>query len=171
MRRAVARRILKGTAVLLTTLVLAAFVFSLFADVGWNDVSGRWGAGLTGGVAWAGAKRGVPIGGQASQWGGPGWSFECSGNRFDFCFSFGWDAFMNWGLLPKWGEAFGVTYVTVPLLLPLLIAATPMLFLAHRWHCHRRLSRIGRCRKCGYSLHGLVDSRCPECGVPFENSK
>lgn len=26
----------------------------------------------------------------------------------------------------------------------------------------------GRCRKCGYVLYGLADTRCPECGTEFE---
>ena len=28
-----------------------------------------------------------------------------------------------------------------------------------------------RCSKCGYNLRGLRDSRCPECGTPFELDK
>lgn len=26
----------------------------------------------------------------------------------------------------------------------------------------------GRCHECGYSLHGLAEPRCPECGTPFD---
>ncbi len=26
----------------------------------------------------------------------------------------------------------------------------------------------GLCLKCGYSLHGLIEPRCPECGTAFE---
>jgi len=30
-----------------------------------------------------------------------------------------------------------------------------------------RCRRPGHCTHCGYSLHGLPESRCPECGTPF----
>lgn len=35
----------------------------------------------------------------------------------------------------------------------------------------RRVTRrrtMGRCTRCGYSLIGLTEPRCPECGTPFE---
>lgn len=36
----------------------------------------------------------------------------------------------------------------------------------------RRIERIrrtrGLCAKCGYSLRGLLEPRCPECGTPFD---
>ncbi len=35
-----------------------------------------------------------------------------------------------------------------------------------RFHRHKR--GPGHCRSCGYSLHGLDNPRCPECGAPFE---
>jgi hypothetical protein len=36
--------------------------------------------------------------------------------------------------------------------------------------CSRLLRRNdgSRCRRCGYSLTGLTEPRCPECGQPFE---
>ena len=34
----------------------------------------------------------------------------------------------------------------------------------------RRFRRdLGVCTKCAYSLHGLTDPRCPECGTPFDD--
>lgn len=35
----------------------------------------------------------------------------------------------------------------------------------------RRRTARRLCLNCGYSLHGLTESRCPECGTPFEMSK
>lgn len=32
----------------------------------------------------------------------------------------------------------------------------------------RQNAFVGRCRKCGYSLYGLPQPRCPECGTPFD---
>ena len=57
--------------------------------------------------------------------------------------------------------------------LGLLVLATalPSLFLTgvpwvrrFVWH------RSGRCVRCGYNLHGLIEPRCPECGNEFESS-
>ncbi len=45
-----------------------------------------------------------------------------------------------------------------------LIAAT---FVRKRfWPVHPP----GHCQRCGYSLHGLESSKCPECGTPFDRS-
>jgi hypothetical protein len=37
---------------------------------------------------------------------------------------------------------------------------------------HRRVGRVrrGLCLHCGYSLQGLTEPRCPECGMPFAAS-
>jgi hypothetical protein len=34
------------------------------------------------------------------------------------------------------------------------------------WRGHRALAH-GKCQRCGYSLHGLPEPRCPECGTAF----
>ena len=53
----------------------------------------------------------------------------------------------------------------------LIVWAVPCLilsivvFLRNRYH---PVYPPGHCRKCGYSLHGLPEPRCPECGSPFE---
>ena len=36
---------------------------------------------------------------------------------------------------------------------------------ARHTECARRK---GVCRRCGYALRGLPETRCPECGTPFE---
>lgn len=33
---------------------------------------------------------------------------------------------------------------------------------------HASLPESARCRNCGYSLHGLAEHRCPECGLQFD---
>ena len=35
------------------------------------------------------------------------------------------------------------------------------------WRRNRRI-QLGRCPRCGYSLHGLPEPRCPECGGAFD---
>lgn len=37
----------------------------------------------------------------------------------------------------------------------------------YRAWVRRRRRRLGRCAVCGYSLRGLVEPRCPECGTVF----
>ena len=58
----------------------------------------------------------------------------------------------------------------IPLWMPIFLSATllPWSFVSAR-RCKRR--ELGECLKCGYSLHGLTEPRCPECGTPFEMSK
>ncbi len=52
--------------------------------------------------------------------------------------------------------------VSVPLSLPLVVAAIPTAILFYR---DRRRIPPGHCRKCGYNLTGNVSGRCPECGT------
>lgn len=35
-------------------------------------------------------------------------------------------------------------------------------------HQRRRRRKLGQCVKCGYSLKGLTEPRCPECNTPYE---
>ncbi len=63
------------------------------------------------------------------------------------------------------------TMVTFPIvaieLVCILIGSVPaMLYSLDR----RRLS-VRLCTTCGYSLHGLPEQRCPECGTPFERKE
>lgn len=64
---------------------------------------------------------------------------------------------------PRWGvDAAGAWYLTVPMwcgLVPLWICLTIILLA-----CAPRLPALA-CRKCGYSLVGVVSPRCPECGT------
>jgi len=56
--------------------------------------------------------------------------------------------------------------VFVPLWIPILILAAPVVLL---WRADRRAAlrrRAGHCRSCGYSRRGLApDAKCPECGA------
>ncbi len=67
---------------------------------------------------------------------------------------------MTWGILPKMGTIFGVKYVTVSLLIPLIVLAIPTLYVLYGY---RRIPP-GHCQKCGYDLTGNTSGRCPECG-------
>ena len=57
--------------------------------------------------------------------------------------------------------------------------ATPLLILTaallgRAWHrATRRVARLQtqHCEQCGYSLRGLSEPRCPECGTPFDPSR
>ena len=57
--------------------------------------------------------------------------------------------------------------LTLPLwfLLVLFVAYPAFAFILGPVRRHRRCKR-GRCIKCGYTLTGLPEARCPECGEP-----
>jgi hypothetical protein len=40
-----------------------------------------------------------------------------------------------------------------------------------RWIARRRRRKRGSCVHCGYSLTGLTEPRCPECGTPFDKHR
>ncbi len=49
-----------------------------------------------------------------------------------------------------------------------LLGGAPLAPLA-AWFLYRNRKEVaGRCRSCGYNLHGLTEPRCPECGTPFD---
>lgn len=53
--------------------------------------------------------------------------------------------------------------------LPLWIPALAFFLLVAQWPLARRRHRkLGLCVKCGYSLQGLSEPRCPECGAEFQ---
>lgn len=59
-----------------------------------------------------------------------------------------------------WGSG-----IFVPLWIPAVMLGAASYMMTRRW---RRLSATTSCRACGYSLVGLADGRCPECGRAFE---
>ena len=64
--------------------------------------------------------------------------------------------FGNWD-----GASVRGVMVSIPLWMPLLVFATPVLLLC--WRDARR-SLPGHCPKCGYDLTGNTTGVCPECG-------
>lgn len=75
-----------------------------------------------------------------------------------------WDA--RW-FVPEWRsprvQGPPLQSVSVPLSIPLLLLATPTVWL---WWRDRRFTRPGLCSLCGYDRAGLAtDSVCPECGA------
>lgn len=71
---------------------------------------------------------------------------------------FGWWPFT---VKSQWG-----TGVFVPLWMPAVACGLPGGYL---WLRRRRQHQVREsCKACGYDLRGLLDTRCPECGTPFQ---
>jgi hypothetical protein len=71
------------------------------------------------------------------------------------------------GLLwPRFGGESGAGILLVPLWVPLVVFFLPSVPL---WWLDRRrwVVSSSTCEHCGYSLIGLREPRCPECGQPF----
>ena len=73
----------------------------------------------------------------------------------------------QWWSLPGYtrghGNPTGPTYeISIPLVYVSLILSSLSVWM---WIRVWRKSRLGRCRKCGYSVEGLTSNTCPECGV------
>jgi len=70
--------------------------------------------------------------------------------------------------LPKFGSNITSSYSLLPLWIPTICFTATLLFifLPPAFRRHKRI-RLGLCLHCGYSLHGLTEPRCPECGVEF----
>jgi hypothetical protein len=62
-----------------------------------------------------------------------------------------------------------VTVFRIPLWLPLLVFAAYLLAAFAVSRIRRRHHELyPLCARCGYNLTGLPESRCPECGTPFD---
>jgi hypothetical protein len=58
------------------------------------------------------------------------------------------------------------TYIAVPSwACTSLTLIVPLVWARNQYRRHKE-SRIGRCRRCGYSLTGNTSGICPECGTP-----
>jgi|GEM_PF-3134506 len=64
------------------------------------------------------------------------------------------------------------SYFRLPVWLPvsLMILFPIRLMIAGPWRQRRRRKK-NQCVSCGYSLHGLTEARCPECGTTYGGSK
>lgn len=89
-----------------------------------------------------------------------------------------WNGFWTW--YTCWWPFTSVTWfvtsvgpghyrVIFPLWIPAFLSALPPGYLMLPYCRRRRRLRAGLCVKCGYSLKGLSEPRCPECATPFEH--
>jgi hypothetical protein len=93
---------------------------------------------------------------QWGRWGisGPDWTLSARVIRHRFEYP------QHWGLwIPgiSFHTGAGPAYVGVPFWLPVAFGISGLTVT-------RRRSAPGTCRKCGYNIHSLRDSKCPECG-------
>lgn len=65
----------------------------------------------------------------------------------------------------SWAHAYDVSIVPFGFAVAILTHAGVVRFRNRKW---RERSRAGCCIECGYSLRGLADPRCPECGRSFD---
>lgn len=65
----------------------------------------------------------------------------------------------------------GVWDVVVPLWLPFLFLCILLAGIMTPSYRARGRLRRGECQRCGYSLNGLTDPRCPECGELFDQKR
>ncbi len=67
---------------------------------------------------------------------------------------------------PNTGQTFGAAGIRLPLWLPVLLLGTWPLFELFLWWRQRRHKQLHPllCEQCGYSLAGINNSTCPECG-------
>jgi hypothetical protein len=73
---------------------------------------------------------------------------------------------------PLTSTGWAVTYVSVPLWIPLLIVLPVTMSLWRRHFLVKRFAATNRCKKCGYAMAGLATSAstCPECGTTPANA-
>ncbi len=89
----------------------------------------------------------------------------------DPCFFQSTNATRFGGQLPTWNASFQLAkvrkfgFVVFPIWAPFLLFAAYPTFVLIRGPLRRRRRRLrNECVHCGYSLTGLVEPRCPECG-------
>jgi len=70
----------------------------------------------------------------------------------------------------KWPDGSSMRRVSlrIPYGIIILVVAAGFSYCAWSWVFRSYVRRkSGKCPSCGYDLRGLVISRCPECGIPF----
>lgn len=70
--------------------------------------------------------------------------------------------------LPSYQAHPGLFKLYIPLWMPMILFGWSAWILYRPISSRRRRQRAGLCVKCGYSLTGLTEPRCPECSMPFE---
>ena len=130
-----------------STILLIAWVGSIFVNVGWTSLGGDGIGYGTGGVSlWQGH---IPV--PSAQ---AGWYMPPNDPQLSF-----------WFVYEAWGNNGWALFV--PLWIPLGFA---VVFTADAWYMAARTRRGDfrhLCTKCGYDRTGLAPSAvCPECGTP-----
>ena len=164
-RRGRVLRVAKWVATVACGLCVAAFVISLWCNVGVEmarPAAYAWVAYVGGGCIYYGFGATRVRFARASRV-----ELQITGHRYD-------DVFVEKPQGPvRWTPTFkpyrGTTagFVRMPLWTILLTLLVPTTFLWRRDR-HRRLP--GHCRQCGYNLTGNVSGRCPECGRHWRGS-
>ncbi len=81
---------------------------------------------------------------------------------------FQWDAYSRTGFLDKF---FLVSVLFIGIYSILVAGCVGLPFVIIRSVRAKRFSQPLLCSTCGYSLQGLTDARCSECGTPFEKKE
>lgn len=144
-------RVLKWAGLVVSLLIIVAWVVSLFWAWGYVTPRGQRGLGL-------GISRGSIFRFGFSPWPqqAVGWQTRAAvaGEK------------MEW--LPSVHNLGGSNFVrALPLWIPFILVAIPTFYL---WRADRRIPP-GHCQKCGYNLTGNVSGICPECGTNVTCSK
>jgi len=168
-RRSKTRRVLKWTGTVVCALLLGMLVLSAWYEVTWRGSDAV--VGLVDGTV------GCILDRSEQRFGIPG--IVTSTRHGSLPVPTGWAVF--WSDASAWRERLSslwwlprvqrlpgvmagvLTVVSVPIWIPLLLAAVPTAVLF--WRDRRRIPP-GHCQQCGYNLTGNVSGRCPECATP-----
>jgi len=83
----------------------------------------------------------------------------------DFGGRWSWDPYVATSMSPP----VQINYVRLPVWLPVVVLILfPIRSIVRGPWIQRRRQRRNQCRQCGYSLKGLPEPRCPECGTVVE---
>ncbi len=154
------RRVLKWAGLILSLLIVTAWIVSLFWSVHYTRrgsyIDGRhWRLCPTCGLSFAGGCL-THFAGNAPK--------DISGVVGYLQFGLGYVGQQGW--MPYFERTFFGFYVSVPLWILLLLVVVPTVFLF--WH--DRMYPGHCCQRCGYDLRGNISGVCPECGQALVQS-